>query len=891
MLSPQATGSTRRPRVRLKLMPGPCHAFRIRQAVPGWRRAMRFPLGIGILPAFLVPSARPAEPVSCGFAYIRADRVGTGNGQRGRRRRVAMLVTVSLGEPPEFQTRELPLQGVEVVRPLAVGGNTLYMKGKLDSLLALDLATGELRLVLERASYPVAPGDGRIYFATRDKWLALDLRTRTVVSANKPSTHARGSTVPFSPRRGRIAWVGRQRSRLNNTCVVRVTDMATSRSTAVVRTRWSPPLMSSLGGLGPGPPVMWLDDRQILTLRTEPVRQQSPDRGYAVAIDPETGALALRPEPGGRLTVAKREYPVAEREYVVAVDTSTGEVEDFVGLPGARDSRNPVFLLVPGAGPLVIAAGISGIVSYRLDTTEKRLVEGPIPLGPAQAKGIAGWRDAPVLRVRELTFKGARLAEYASAVVSPDASRLVYCTPSSRPRSNDLYYLDDSCASPCRVATGAVGHLVWFSSTDLDPVIPANAGTQPLGFQPYPAPAPAPPKRDVLPDVSTALALEATTDRVAYSLHQPVTLTLTLKNISTQELVVADLKFMRGSVTAIYRPPRFSRSLDDYGTASLPARITLTSGQSISRDFPVEPGKPGDYTIDQLEYGGYPADRFSGGRVRASPVSFAVESTPDDSRLLVEKVARVAAIFRTSAPPDGATSGHRADDTIRDVGNEAAPVLLEALAHEKHVTARHWLMIAVGRLSHPAVVGPAKTWLAGDDRLAHACAVQALASVVRASSENAVLVEALEAIASALDVADQPVRRRAARVLSGTFHPRTDELLTAALDNADPDVRDRAARYLAAVESVTLVDFLDLAIAEPTRPRYIAARVAVKALESHAHCSKGALPAVDFAAFAADEAARGQFSATLGEWLAWAKEHPKTSERFFSSEHQAWHRR
>ena len=218
------------------------------------------------------------------------------------------------------------------------------------------------------------------------------------------------------------------------------------------------------------------------------------------------------------------------------------------------------------------------------------------------------------------------------------------------------------------------------------------------------------------------------------------------------------------------------------------------------------------------------------------------------------------------------SSWHDALDALVDVGNDAAPVILEAIDEEQDAVTRHWLMRTFTRLSHPVVIGPAKTWLASDDKLAHTYAIHALQSVAVGTREDAVRGEALDAIASVLDAKDLKTRRLAARALSRVRSPHTDKLMIAALDTADASVRDRAARYLGAAAD------------NPTRPQYIAARSIVRELEAFAHASNGAIPGVDFSAFATDQKAQEQFSATIGAWLAWAKKQPTMSDRFFSGD-------
>ncbi|MAE61649.1 MAG: hypothetical protein CMJ49_09875, partial [Planctomycetaceae bacterium] len=517
-----------------------------------------------------------AVRASDGFVYIRYARVGTEAGGRGHLQiDAAVLVTLSEDAPAGLEIEEIPLEGLNhSAHPMAISGKTLYFTYSGD-LLALDLTTGQLALAAQEARDAVALG-GRIYYESASGSLALDTRTRTL--ARSIARPVRGLRV--SPDGKHLAWTERHQMDLH---MAKVMDVATTAVITSTPIEWRVPDMSN--NLGQHPPLMWLDDARLLTLRTEPEPQR----------------------------------PLSEGDYLVVIDTGTGEGADLVRIPGAKD--RVTLHHVPGTGPVVIASpSTTGVISYRLAIKQRELVDAPIPLGPAVAHHLSSVLDGNVIIAKELSFRNAHVADHAAVVVAPDASRLVYWTRGSRGLA-DLYYLDESTKAPRRVATlGGVSGLIWFTLDDLKPAVRLAKlpdGATPLELEPYPKPPPeAVVKRAALPDVSTGLLLSAATDREAYSLHEPVVLTLALKNISAQDLEVAGLKLMRGSVTAHYNSETGQYSggklLDNYGVDNVPPKVNLEPGQSISEAFPLEPGRPGRYTIDHLEYGGYPTDQFSG---------------------------------------------------------------------------------------------------------------------------------------------------------------------------------------------------------------------------------------------------------------------------------------
>jgi len=618
----------------------------------------------------------------------------------------------------------------------------------------------------------------------------------------------------------------------------------------------------TFGGLRhrPGPPFAWIDNRTIL---------------LAYDVPPLDGHGNLNFFGGGWKSV------------LAAMDVVTGKRTDVLKLPEWRRREGEACSVdcEQGEDPRIVLGQLS---QYRVDLKRKRLIEDD------RIGGDFHWaRGRPPERLllgnRELFG-----AEWIPAVsVSPCGKRIAWIT---KPGTEaQIRYSDQSDERVRVIAEGwfprgwtdygrdRSGPFMWLTEADLRATQPPGPppGWTRFVTGPYPRPPDPPPARKRL-DIAQFLTMTLSTDRPKYRLHEPVKLTVTLAAEADKDVAVPRPNAYSSRLNLAMRGPRTFRMIDAFERPpgfSATDQVVIKAGESLSCTRTIEPGAVGVYKVSGAFSVGHTGWK---GRAEAEPVSFAVEKSAQDARLLKEKFNRLMALCRKEYAHDPMTCDHFRIWRLKD---GAVPLLVAELRASEDPGFRKRMGYALAAMANADALPYFRSLLAGEMKHDQQMVVDGLLTMVERSRSRK---EALELLLKALEHPNTQLRREAAKRLARIYDERVKHGFEAAVKDRDAATASAAARYLAAYEGLNLADWLAGAAEDPTLARYLAARSVVRELAKTWRQQKGELREAAWPDFHGDPERVAQYQETLRAWERWARENPRSSDRFFDADRKHW---
>jgi len=735
-------------------------------------------------------------------------------------------------------------------------------------LIEVDLATGERRLVAEKIdSYDYHPA-GRLYAVVGDRLRVYDFRTgasRDIMA--RPYRNIWRLRIAISPDEKRLAF-----------------------PEPVQDERWSKAV--PLAGASPAPSELPEGYRYMLTTRL-------------VVVDLATGKQTRLPTPfsspyptggGERITplslplvwtdantvlIVRGDWAVngRPRRAVGTVDVRTGKMWHMAGIPGdhhtvpslvVRETDRQVRLL------LTRSRRVTDV--YRVDLAIGALVEDPV-IGPK-------FRLQTVNSVRRILHEGRPLAgseKVTHAAVSPDGKRIAW-TVSHKNWLNQRPSIYDTGQDKTHALSDApvAGVVRWVADADMvpgDPPAPAG-GWRRLLSKPIPEPKPRPRASDDLPDVNDLMEMTLATDKAAYTQHEQVRITLTLRNTSGEELTFKRAGFYLGM-----RYPHGSSSLDAFRRIDdmfADEQVRLKAGQSVTATRTVDTYDLGAHTLGGQFRGR--SERWRG-QLKARTIGFVTRETADSDRVLKAKLDRMIAACRG----EGGNKGVFRLGWGRKFGPRAAGYFVDLFEREPDAKLRNRISRVLYGIVSPEMLPFLRKCLTVEMRVDHSYALDALAKLYDEShNQPPARDESLTLLLVALSHEKPHIRRGAAERLARILHPRVAAAMAVAAGDSHAPTAATAARYLAAAEELDLTEWLTAVAAKPTGARYVAARAILRGIAADWNVDLGPLPTADWAEARGNPAVLGQFRKTVSAWAGWTGEHPSFSGRFFEGDRSRW---
>ncbi|MFC1600861.1 HEAT repeat domain-containing protein [Candidatus Sumerlaeota bacterium] len=899
----------------------------------------------------------PVEHPDCNRFLFIEQRTDAGD------RTFFVLVQVKV-TPEGLDRQELRLPGKLDYhwQPAYVTGGKVYGMG-FDSLQAVDLRTGAVETVRpgterktrlrSRVSHYYV--DGKFYAVV--KWggkptmRIFDLRRR-IHRDIMPFRTAPGPSWPFaiSPDQQRVAYFVSQPSGPKKPMFppawltksinfvlrrpapakqtfhsyyqlsVMYTDTGESEKLAA-GTSYSEPSISSFSGNGP--PFFWLDAKRILCLSN---KEQPGANPYGIRQGPHCFRI---------------------------IDVTTGEQDDIGMIPAhagfTRLFREPAkatasvraradWFTLDRAGRKLAEGRASGNHYRMRRDKEKRWVLSCDERALLRSGKDIEWRAAPngkrVLWLSRNAGKGNQ--------IFVDGEWVAVSGPGKGGDILQYHAVGETDISVIGQGSFDWNTFLWYADEDLEAAPPAGElaegwlafGVEPKSDSPQKPPAPRTP-RPARRDISKYLTFAVKIDKQTYRLHDPIELTVTLKNISNEDQevlrpVVFDGGGAGGIVEFTLAYPGGSRSVDCGAGPYEPKKeyIVLKAGQSVTTTGTLEVSKLGDYVIS-MEYKGWGGNNKYAtwrGSVRSAKVGFKVIESEDEAQLFDKKLARLLARFRAEvklAPTWPGANNTTGDEMVGlpGLGSRAVMPIIEAFRKETNFNARKLLLRPVTRFATPALTPKVIPLITQDLRqepdAKHRDLLYQLlrcfpspamiqffrerllqgqsdewehvsSGLLQLWHQNIAREEAMAILLETMNHENAAVRRVTARRLASLYIPRVEECFAKAVADPDHEVRLLVSRYLAGAEWLELSEWFELAAREPTAARYIAACSFVPELEQKWHVERGRLPRGSWRTVSQEPKSLELFRQTMLSWAAWAREYPDSSSRVFERVRKDW---
>ena len=767
-------------------------------------------------------------------------------------------------------------------QPLFVCGGKLYAL-KYDEFIAIDLASGKAEKMEGRIASRTFQGGllfAQVFRDVKDSVLRVfdvakgacrDVAPIDFNRRRRPAQPYRERPpIAASPDLTQLAFfdgldIGK--GLYPNAFRLNLIDVKTGKGTAVGPEVHSMTFSTGGGDRNDGPPFVWLDPQMILLVHD--VKGQHtldiPSRPKVVVYGPDSPP------------------------WLAVVDVTNGTMTDVLTLPKWQRRFGEPYLRPLGAD------GVPGIVlgelgQYRIDLKAKRLVEDDTMGGDYRYS--RGRQPERLLWGKTLLWESGRGIgpvrdkRIYDLSVSPDGRGAVWFTKLNP--SAELYYHGYG-EQEVRVVVRGWFHrswepdansIFWATADELAPAAPAEP---PEGWQRWPAaPYPEPPKPrepDKRPNVADLLTLSISTDKKDYQLHEPVQLTVTLRNTTDH-----DVKFPRPREYSDFfiltmKAPRtigMIQAFERYHEVFATDPVVIKAGESFQCTRTLETDYPGVHRIE-----GSLSNRLAEwrGEFRAAPLTFTVEKSAAAAELLNVKFARLIALCRQECQKDPMTCDYA---RMFGLGPDGVPLLVAELEASTDVKFRQRMGYALAQMATADALPYFEKLLQGDMIADQRMVLDGLLEMVR---RNRAADRAQAVLISALKHRSEEVRKGAAERLREIHDPQVKAAMEDALEGpAGPT----AARYLAAYEGLDLADWLAATADKPTPARYLAARSIVAELDRTWETSKGQLPAVSWEQAAKEPAALEQFRQTMRAWQSWARENPRHSAHFFDADRERW---
>jgi len=395
------------------------------------------------------------------------------------------------------------------------------------------------------------------------------------------------------------------------------------------------------------------------------------------------------------------------------------------------------------------------------------------------------------------------------------------------------------------------------------------------------------PPRVVLPDIKDCVEVELETDRREYFRHEPVELTVTVKNISKTPIKYESRRLLHGG-----RP--FDLSLKSDRSNS---RIELFRfGENMPKEELIEiaPGQTRSFKrmveIENLGEQSFVL-RFEHwstwkGHLTAT-ATITVSEGGNATVLLKQKFDRLMAFCLAEYPQDSGDPDRASMVNVArlwQLGTDGAPLLVDYLRTCDDPLLHNRLLKGLEYIADESTLPYLKTVLLRTD-VEHAA--QDLVGVLwwlHGRDSNQPKSEPLALLIFAGKLRNARLRFEVVKQLCHIVDKDVDAFMQTAAEDPDQSVAETAARFVAGRQHLSLTEWLDSASSTLTPVNLAASRSIIRDLGQTWKVKHGNIPEGAFEDVSGDAEKLRQYRNTIKAWHAWSLEHPRTSDSFFDED-------
>ncbi|MHC4645852.1 MAG: sigma-70 family RNA polymerase sigma factor [Planctomycetota bacterium] len=734
---------------------------------------------------------------------------------------------------------------------LAVARGKVYcLIGYRGEMFEVDLNSGDRRLVAGNLKHLHLHPSGRLYCFRGDKLVVYDFEHcafRNIMGRPFDSHLSDYTRIAVSPNERVLAYpelgtfekwsraqdlAGAEPIPADNDEVrLVIVDLASGK-----QTRMPIPFTSPFGKGGGSlhnfpPPIIWMDSNTVLVVRK--------DRDYC---------------------------------GVAVIEITTGMMWDVAGLPRGHETTPNLGIDKDRQVRLYLTK--EKITSTHAIDFDKGLLFETNPLGPFFEFTYIGAE-------RHITFQHKPIEESGratSVTLTPDERKLAWTRLVPDWRRKGVYVCDSNAPHVQKVSDDYINTgPMWVSDSDVlnqePPELPA--GWQRITTEPW---SPEPPDNrptDVVrerPTLGDVLALTISTDKHEYKQHEPVMLTVRIKNKTDSDLIFETGK---GRSTALRVSVLRGRGggLVGFGRGQErfpPDPLVLGPSESVSYTDIIEPYMLGDHTVGaRLRY----SSAQWPGRVNAEPIEFMVRESADYNRLLKEKFDRQIECLRSDLPTQGGARGW-----ARKLGPDALQYLIAELEDSNDMKFCKRLSWALKGMVSPQALPFLRKCLTHEMKGDYEAILDTLLILYQNSQAPD---EALDLLILGLSHPNPRVRANASERIRVIKDPRVAQAFAECVTDDNEETASNAGRYLAVAEGLDLANWFALAAEHPTYARFVAARSIIDQLEKQWQVTCGDLPALAPEDFSNTSPELDELAGIIRGWETWARKNPNYSSQFF----------
>lgn len=418
---------------------------------------------------------------------------------------------------------------------------------------------------------------------------------------------------------------------------------------------------------------------------------------------------------------------------------------------------------------------------------------------------------------------------------------------------------------------------LWLSDADLDQTSVFNQ----LGdFSAVP----------VTPHVDTRLAiheavdLSLKTDKQMYFLHEPIELTIAIRNLAATPIQLESRWMKQGlqpfnDLLLLSRNEKKEIRFNEGHAGELNDEfVTIAAGQSKEFHLTVESAEIGPHEF-QFRFEQYSLWR---GHLKAN-TKFEVTEGGNEAELKRKKFDRL--VLQSQREFRNNPSGLHNRERFLPLGSSSLPWLIEYLQKIEDSEYRRYLGCELPAIADETTLPFLKGLLETDLKVDGDMLIQSLWSIyLRGDFATRPVPETILLLIEAGKHRNFEVRRKAVATLCHCVNEAVDAFMQKAAEDNDAEVALKAARYVAARQQLPLQTWLTEARFTMTPAGLVAARSIVGELEQLSQEKHGRLPDGTFDEVIADLSKMAEYSATLKAWTLYCATHPRTIGEFFEKD-------
>lgn len=390
------------------------------------------------------------------------------------------------------------------------------------------------------------------------------------------------------------------------------------------------------------------------------------------------------------------------------------------------------------------------------------------------------------------------------------------------------------------------------------------------------------PRVDTRPEAKDSVAVTLKTNQKTYRLHEPIELTVTIKNLAK-----SPIRFESRLLKQQAQPFNDLRMTTERTSVEI-RLLELGTIDSFGDYLEIPPGQSRDLTqlIESSDLGKHSLQiRFEDYSLWKGYLKVGTEFevvTGNHDALLNEKFNRLmaSALLEFKNEPR-----HAGNFRFQPLGAAGLPLLVEYLQKCEDGPFRRYLGKELSRIADKSTLPYLQQLLKTDLEFDGETVVEALWRIYcQEDFTSRPIPETTQLLIEAGQHRNVEVRRSAVKALRHSVNEAVDQFMQHATEDSDNQVASLAARYVAARQQLPLHRWLYQASRKMTPASLLAARSIVWQLEQNWHKQHGKIPDGTFAEVVEDQAKVAEYSATLKAWGLWCFTNQRSVETFFDKE-------